>query len=211
MFLYKNFIVLISSPSGAGKTSIIDELRKRDERLKFSVSATTRKPRENEIEGKHYYFLDPETFNRKVENNEFLEDALVFGNHYGTPMSEIKSKFENNFDVIMDVDWQGAQKISKKMAPSELLKIFILPPSMDALEERLKKRNSDDPATVAKRINEARNEIEHFSEYNYILVNDNFEETVSRLEALIVTKRTENVLKKELSDFVHRLLEGGKR
>ncbi|MDR2777562.1 MAG: guanylate kinase [Rickettsiales bacterium] len=207
MLPHRNFIIVISSPSGTGKSSIIDEIRKRDNGLSFSVSATTRKPRASEVDGKNYYFLTEEEFSRKVGADEFLEHADVFGNQYGTLKNEITRRFDESLDVIMDVDWQGNRQISSKMDRSELLRIFLLPPTMKELERRIRKRNLDNDAVVNRRLGEARNEIVHFSEYDYVVVNNDFEKSVSDVSALITAKRIGNVLKDELNSFIRNLCD----
>ncbi|MDR1426124.1 MAG: guanylate kinase [Rickettsiales bacterium] len=206
MLPYKNFIIIISSPSGAGKSSIIDEIKKRDEKLSFSISATTRSPRANEVDGENYHFLTGEEFSKKVKNNEFLEYVDVFGNSYGTLRSEITTKFEKGLDVIMDIDWQGNRQISSKMDRSELLRIFILPPSLEELSYRIRKRNLDNEATIERRISGARNEIAHFGEYDHVVINDILDVSVSEVSALIMAKRIENTKKSELDGFVEKLL-----
>jgi guanylate kinase len=202
---YRNFIIIVSSPSGVGKTSIIDEIRKRDGKIDFSVSATTRKPRANEVNGKNYHFLDSGTFLRRVENDEFIEHAVVFGNYYGTLRNEVTKRFEEGHDVIMDVDWQGNRQIAAKLDSSELLKIFLLPPDMKTMEGRIRKRNLDDKATIDRRIAEARNEIAHIEEYDYVVINDDFEKSVGEVSALITAKRIGNVFQEELRRFVASL------
>jgi guanylate kinase len=205
MFPYKNIIVILSSPSGTGKSSIISEVMKGDGNLRFSVSATTREPRANEADGEHYYFLNRETFTDKIHNNDFLEYATVFGNYYGTLMSEIENNFREKHDIIMDVDWQGARQITGRVKRSELIKIFILPPSMKELETRLLGRNADDKISVARRMEEAKNEIKHFNEYDYIIVNDSFDKTVRDVKSLILAKRIGNIIKSEIRSFAKGL------
>jgi guanylate kinase len=202
---YKNFIIIISSPSGVGKTSIIDEIRRRDNNIKFSVSATTRSPRANEVNGKNYYFLDSGAFLKKIDNDEFVEHASVFGNHYGTLKSEITKRFNEGYDVIMDVDWQGNRQISSKIDRNELLRIFLLPPDMETMKNRIRKRNLDDKVVIDRRIAEAKSEIEHFDEYDYVVINDDFEKSVSEVSALISAKRIGNVSNDELRRFVNGL------
>ncbi|MDR1494491.1 MAG: guanylate kinase [Rickettsiales bacterium] len=205
MLSYKNFIIIISSPSGVGKTSIIDEIRRRDNNIKFSVSATTRSPRANEVNGKNYYFLDSGAFLKKIDNDEFVEHASVFGNHYGTLKSEITKRFNEGYDVIMDVDWQGNRQISSKIDRNELLRIFLLPPDMETMKNRIRKRNLDDKVVIDRRIAEAKSEIEHFDEYDYVVINDDFEKSVSEVSALISAKRIGNVSNDELRRFVNGL------
>jgi guanylate kinase len=206
MFHHKHFMTIISSASGVGKSVIIGEVKKADGNLKFSVSATTRKPRSGEVDGEHYHFLSQDVFLDKVQKEEFLEYATVFGNYYGTLRQEIYSKFAEGFDVIMDIDWQGNRLISSQMNQEELLRIFILPPTMVALEERIRWRNEDEEAVIVRRLKEARNEISHYQEYDYVVVNDDLETSIKEVESLISAKRLGNTIESDVVDFVNKLL-----
>ncbi|MDR2778292.1 MAG: guanylate kinase [Rickettsiales bacterium] len=205
MFSYKNIIVVISSPSGTGKTSIIREVIKRDDNLRFSISATTREPRANEVDGEHYHFIAREEFTDRIHSNDFLEYATVFGNYYGTPMNEIERNFKEKHDIIMDVDWQGARQITARVKKSELIKIFILPPSLEELRIRLKNRNTDSKISIARRMDEAKNEIKHSKEYDYVVVNDNFERVIDDVRSLILAKKIGNTIKSEVRNFIAKL------
>ena len=144
MLKYKNFTIIISSPSGAGKSTIVKKIREWDKKIGFSISATTREARPGEVNGVNYHFFTVEEFKKKIYNDEFLEYAQVFDNFYGTLRSEIEAKFKEDCDVLMDIDWQGAEQISNKLDKNRLLKIFILPPSLKELENRLKSRGQAD-------------------------------------------------------------------
>lgn len=202
---YSNFIIVLSSPSGAGKSTITKKLLESDEDITLSVSATTREPRYGEEDGKHYYFLSRETFKEEIEKNNFVEYAEVFGNYYGTLKREVENKFSNDKDIILDIDWQGARQVSDQMDAKRLLRIFILPPSIKELENRLRTRGTDSEETIVKRMEKAREEISHFNEYDYIVVNDNLEEAFEQVKSIISTKRLQNIEQNQLEDFVNKL------
>lgn len=199
---YTNFVIVLSSPSGAGKSTITKKLLETDGRITLSVSATTREPREGEEDGVHYYFLTKDTFKEEVEKNNFVEHAEVFGNYYGTLKSEIDSKFADKKDIILDIDWQGARQVSDQLDSKRLIRIFILPPSIKELESRLRNRGTDSEETIQKRMEQAKNEISHFNEYDYIVVNDDIEETFRQVRSIIDTKRLQNIEQNALEEFV---------
>lgn len=205
MFKYENFIIIISSPSGAGKSTIVKALMDGDKNLLMSISATTRAPRGQEVNGREYYFLSKEDFENKIKNNEFFEYAKVFDNYYGTLKSQIEEKFKNNKDVILDIDYQGAELISKQLPKEKLLKIFILPPSMEILEERIRKRGENSEEDIQKRLKKAKIEIEYSKDYDYVIVNDQLEEAYSKIRSIIESKRIRNVLKESLEKFVENI------
>jgi len=167
----RGIVLVISSPSGAGKTTICKKLIKEIKGVTLSISATTRKKRKNEIHGKDYFFKNNEDFLEMIENNEFIETANVFGYYYGTLKQEVLSKIEEGIDVIVDIDWQGTRQIEKHLG-QDVVKIFILPPSIKELESRLGNRASENKETFMKRMSEARKEISHYDEYDFIVVND---------------------------------------
>lgn len=205
MLKYKNFTIIISSPSGAGKSTIVKKIREWDKKIGFSVSATTRQPRPGEINGVNYHFFSLEEFKKRIYNEEFLEYAQVFDNFYGTLRSGIEAKFKENCDVMMDIDWQGAQQISEKLDKNRLLKIFILPPSLKELENRLKSRGQDSTEVIEKRLAKAKDEITHCFNYDYIIVNDNLDKTVEEVKSIITAKRLINTIEEELKSFVENI------
>ena len=205
MIPYSNFIIILSSPSGAGKSTITKKLLETDENIKLSVSATTREPRDGEEDGKHYYFLSKDTFKEEIEKDNFVEYAEVFGNYYGTLKREVESKFADNKDIILDIDWQGARQVSDQLDVKRLLRIFILPPSIKELENRLRSRGTDSEEVITKRMDKARDEISHFNEYDYIVVNDDVDEAFEQIKSIIYTKRLQNTEQEKLEDFVAKL------
>ena len=165
-------LLVISSPSGTGKTTICKKLLEYDKNIHLSVSVTTRKKRKNEVEGIDYYFRSKKDFLNLKSQNSFIENAFVFENYYGTLKSEVLEQLENGVDVLIDIDWQGTRQITQAMK-GNLIKIFLLPPSIDELKKRLSKRNSDTIKEINFRMSKALKEIKHFDEYNYVLINDN--------------------------------------
>lgn len=184
---YPGQIIIISAPSGAGKTSLVNALLQKLPDLKLSISHTTRPKRPGEIEGDHYWFIDEGTFLKKIAKNEFLEYAKVFGNYYGTCKKWLVEQIEQGIDVILEIDWQGAQIVRQQYPES--LSIFILPPSMEALSERLYKRQQDSEVTIEKRLQEARHEIQHCHEFDYLIINDQFEKALHDLVEIIYCSR----------------------
>ncbi len=184
----KGLVLVISSPSGAGKTTICKKLIYEVEGLNLSVSVTTRQKRKDEIEGKHYFFKNEKEFNKLLEQNEFLEHANVFGFYYGTLKNEVLSKINNGKDVIVDIDWQGTRQIEKSL-PNDIVKVFILPPSMKELENRLGKRASENKENFIKRMSEAKKEISHYKEYDFIIVNDDLQLAVDQIKSILFSER----------------------
>ena len=179
-------LYIISAPSGAGKTSLVTALIKADKQIVVSVSHTTRKPRGDEEEGVHYHFVDEQAFNKIKSENLFLESAQVFGYWYGTSKVWVENQLKNGVDVILEIDWQGARRVREWMACQS---IFILPPSRSALIKRLEERGEDDPAVINRRMQQASSEVSHFNEYDYVIVNDDFEFALSDLKAIIRARR----------------------
>jgi guanylate kinase len=188
---HKPFLIIISSPSGAGKSTLCDMVLKNDKNIKLSISATTRPKRLKEIDGQDYYFLSKEKFLQMVKDDQFIEHANVFDNDYGTPKKMVEDELQNGHEVIFDIDWQGARQIKEKFKsdPNLIVSIFILPPSLQELERRLKNRAQDDDETVKKRMIKAQDEISHFNEYEHVLINDNLQETYQKIVAIIDNKR----------------------
>jgi len=197
-------LLVISSPSGTGKTTICKKLLEYDKNIHLSVSVTTRKKRKNEVEGIDYYFRSKKDFLNLKSQNSFIENALVFENYYGTLKSEVLEQLENGIDVLIDIDWQGTRQITQAMK-GNLIKIFLLPPSIDELKKRLSKRNSDSIKEINFRMSKALKEIKHFDEYDYVLVNDNLENTFQKIVKIIETERLKLPKQLYLFDFVKKL------
>ena len=178
---------MIVAPSGAGKSSLVDALLKADSGLKLSLSTTTRAPRSGEVDGKNYRFVSKEEFTREKDQDHFLEWAEVHGHFYGTSKPWIESQMQAGSDVVLEIDWQGAQQI-RKLIPSAQW-IFIFPPSIEALEERLRKRGQDDEATIARRLAAAHVELQHAHEADYIVVNDSFDQALLDLKQILASSR----------------------
>lgn len=203
----RGLMLILSSPSGAGKTSIARELLKQDNHLKNSVSVTTRPKRPLEINGKDYFFVTEDKFKEMRDNDELLEHAEVFGHFYGTPKEFVFEQLEMGFDVIFDIDWQGTQQIAQ-LAPNDLVTVFILPPSFPTLYERLKLRAQDDEETIINRMNEAASEISHWPEYHYVIVNDVFEKSSSQVTAILNAERARRKRQIGLAEFVNQFRQG---
>ena len=197
-------LLVISSPSGTGKTTICKKLLEYDKNIHLSVSVTTRKKRKNEVEGIDYYFRSKKDFLNLKSQNSFIENAFVFENYYGTLKSEVLEQLENGIDVLIDIDWQGTRQITQAMK-GNLIKIFLLPPSIDELKKRLSKRNSDSTKEINFRMSKALKEIKHFDEYDYVLVNDNLDNTFQNIVKIIEVERLKLPKQLYLSDFVKKL------
>ena len=185
----KGLLIILSSPSGAGKSTLAQRIKTWSEDCVFSISATTRKPREGEQDGKDYYFISEQEFNDKVSNDEMLEHAEVFGNFYGSPMFPVLASIDQGYDVLFDVDWQGSQQIKNSSLGKYVLSIFILPPSIKELESRLKSRNKDSDEVISNRMAKSVEEISHWPEYDYVVVNDDVDKTEEKLKTIINAER----------------------
>ncbi len=201
----KGLLLVISSPSGAGKTTISKKLVDDLDGIELSVSVTTRKKRKDEIEGKHYYFKSNNEFQKLIKKSKFLEYANVFGYFYGTLKNEILSKIENGLDVIVDIDWQGTRQIENYL-PDDIVKVFILPPSMEELENRLGKRASENKENFLKRMSEAKKEISHYKEYDFVIVNNEIETAVNQIKSILFSERLRRHRQLSLKSTLKKLL-----
>lgn len=203
----RGLLLVLSSPSGAGKTSISRALLARDANLEMSVSATTRPKRPGEVPGVDYHFVDGTSFNLMVNRGELLEFAKVFDNYYGTPRAPVEAALNSGRDMLFDIDWQGTQQLQQHL-PQDLVRVFILPPSTRELERRLQTRAQDSAAVVAKRMGKAADELSHWPEYDYVLVNRDLEETVRQVQAILQAERLRRERQVGLHEFVKALREG---
>ena len=177
-------LFIIAAPSGCGKTSLVDALLKKSSNICVSVSHTTRKPRPEEVNGTNYHFISVDEFQEMIKDNKFVEFAEVFENLYGSSRQLIEDNLNNNIDVILEIDWQGARQVKINMPKA--ISIFVLPPSKEALLERLKNRAQDDELTINNRMSDAENQMRHFNEFDYLIINNNFNEALSDLESIII-------------------------
>ena len=177
-------LFIIAAPSGCGKTSLVDALLKKSSNICVSVSHTTRKPRPEEVNGTNYHFISVDEFQEMIKDNKFVEFAEVFENLYGSSRQLIEDNLNNNIDVILEIDWQGARQVKINMPKA--ISIFVLPPSKEALLERLKNRAQDDELTINKRMSDAENQMRHFNEFDYLIINNDFNEALSDLESIII-------------------------
>jgi guanylate kinase len=202
-------LYIISAPSGAGKTSLVDALMRSQRNLKVSVSHTTRQQRPGELDGTHYHFVDVPSFQHMVAAGEFLEYAQVFDHYYGTSRTQVMDNLALGTDVILEIDWQGGRQVRQSV--QDCVSIFILPPSREELERRLRGRNQDSDAVIARRMQEAVREMSHFREYDYVLVNDTFDDALADLKAIVRARRLRcSAQIKRLGRRVNELLaEGG--
>ena len=200
----RGLVLIVSSPSGAGKTTICKRLIQDIENLSLSISVTTRLKRQNEIDGKDYFFKSDEEFEKMVKQEKFLEHARVFGYSYGTLKSEINSKITNGVNVIVDIDWQGTRQIEEHI-PDDIVKIFILPPSIKELEKRLGARATETRDSFKKRMSEARKEISHYNEYDFVIINDDVQESVNKIKLILNSENLRRHRQVGLSEFVNDL------
>ena len=203
----RGLMFVLSSPSGAGKSTLARKLLEDDSNMAMSVSATTRARRGNEIDGREYIFLAKEAFEQMADKGEFLEHAMVFGNHYGTPRAPVEAMLIQGKDVLFDVDWQGARAL-RAAAEHDVVGIFILPPSMTELERRLHARAEDAPDVIAKRMARSLDEISHWEEYDYVLVNTRIEETLAQIKQILAAERLKRSRQLWLRLHVNRLKDG---
>ena len=201
----KGILVILSSPSGAGKTSISRALVKGNENFLFSVSATTRKSRPGEVNGREYDFLTVDQFRQKIKRGQFLEHAKVFGNLYGTPLKAARESISQGKSVVFDVDWQGGKQIRSSSLRKAVISIFILPPSIKELHERLMNRAQDSSETVKDRMRKSIDEIMHWKEYDYVIVNRDFDKTLGEVESIVTSEKLRRVRNNELEQFIQTL------
>jgi len=203
----RGLMLVLSSPSGAGKSTISRRLLEAEPNLVMSVSATTRPRRPGEVDGRDYYFVDPTEFNLMVNRGELLEHAKVFGNYYGTPRLPVEEALRSGSDVLFDIDWQGTQQIQDG-ASRDLASVFILPPSTRELERRLRTRAQDSDEVVATRMAKAADEISHYPEYQYIILNDDIDRSTTAVRAILAAERLRRERLVGLPDFVKGLRDG---
>ena len=200
----RGLMLVLSSPSGAGKTSICKKLLQQDMGLVLSVSATTRKRRPGEVEGKDYQFLSTQEFESRINKSQFLEYAKVFGNYYGTPVQLVERNLKSGVDVLFDIDWQGTQQL-KARARQDLVSVFILPPSIKELEKRLFKRAQDTSEVVANRMSKSASEMSHYPEYDYVIINHDLDKSVQQVQSILCAERARRERQIGLVEFVKYL------
>ncbi|SOC12001.1 guanylate kinase [Rhodobacter maris] len=201
----RGLLIILSSPSGAGKSSLAKRLMAWDATMRFSVSATTRAPRSGEVDGRDYYFKSREGFEEMVAAGEMLEHAEVFGNLYGTPRAPVEARLAEGHDVILDIDWQGGQQVRRSVLAQDVVSIFILPPTIADLEARLRMRAQDSDEVIAGRMAKSRDEISHWGEYDYVVVNRDLEISEAELRVILQAERARAVRQPGLTEFVRGL------
>ena len=201
-------LYVVSAPSGAGKTSLVKALMEREPRIRFSVSYTTRKPRPNEIPGRDYHFVSMERFEEMVAHDEFLEHAQVFDNCYATGVRAVEEALANGEQLLLEIDWQGARQVRARLP--EARSIFILPPSRSALEQRLKARSTDSDAVIQRRLRDAAQDLGHWDEFDYVVINDRFEQALEDLRAIVLDRGSQLLATRpEVARFAAGLLSPG--
>jgi guanylate kinase len=206
-FKRRGVLFVLSSPSGAGKSTIARALLAGDPDLQMSVSATTRPPRPGEVDGKDYHFVDLERFRDMVSAGEFLEWAHVFDNRYGTPRAQVEAILASGRDVLFDIDWQGAQQLFQ-IAGGDVVRVFVFPPSMEELHARLKRRGTDTTEVIDARMARAANEVSHWDGYDYVLVNDDVEQCIAKVRTILAAERLRRSRQTGLIGFVRKLRHG---
>ncbi len=201
----RGLLIILSSPSGAGKSTLAKRLRDWDRSIEFSVSATTRAPRDGEVHGQDYHFLSDAEFKTQVAESQMLEHAHVFGNFYGSPKGPVEEAIESGRDILFDIDWQGAQQIKESALRDHVLSIFLLPPSIDELKKRLVNRAKDDEKTIDKRMQKSWDEISHWDSYDYVLVNDDLDATEAALRNIVTAERLRRKQQPGLPEVVRGL------
>jgi guanylate kinase len=201
----RGIMLVVSSPSGAGKTTLTRNLLEMEENVSLSVSVTTREKRSSEIEGSHYYFISKRRFEAMRDSDELLEWAEVHGNYYGTPREPVEKALASGRDMLFDIDWQGTQQLYAKMR-DDVVSVFVLPPSAAELKARLERRAEDSGEVITRRLRNAAEEIPHWNEYDYVLVNRDLDKSFVRLRAILTAERLKRVLRPNLEGFVAELL-----
>lgn len=201
----RGLLLILSSPSGAGKSTLARRLMEWDPTIRFSVSATTRLPRPGEEDGREYYFRSREAFEDMVKTGEMLEHAEVFGNFYGSPKGPVEAAMQQGRDTLFDIDWQGGQQIRNSALGRDVVSIFILPPSIAELESRLRSRAQDTDEVIAGRMAKSRDEISHWAEYDYVIVNTDLDKAFAELTTILQAERLRRDRQPDLSDFVRSL------
>ncbi|MDO8985891.1 guanylate kinase [Cypionkella sp.] len=201
----RGLLLILSSPSGAGKSTLARRLMQWDPTLRFSISATTRQPRPGEQDGREYYFHPREAFEALVQSGEMLEHAEVFGNFYGSPKAPVEAAMREGRDTLFDIDWQGGQQIRNSSLGRDVVSIFILPPSIAELEVRLRARAQDSDEIIAGRMEKSRDEISHWAEYDYVIINRDIDSAFNELTAILQAERLKRDRQPDLSDFVRTL------
>ena len=201
----KGLLLILSSPSGAGKSTLARMLMDWDPSIRFSVSTTTRAPRPGETEGREYHFVSKDDFQRQVDSGLMLEHAEVFGNAYGSPREPVEAAMAAGRDTLFDIDWQGGQQIASSALGRDVVSVFVLPPSIAELERRLRGRGQDSETVIAGRMAKSRDEISHWAEYDYVLVNDELTNTFKRLKGILEAERERRDRQPQLADFVTSL------
>lgn len=201
----RGLLIILSSPSGAGKSTLARRLREWDPSIRFSVSATTRPPRPGEVNGREYHFVSEDEFEAMVARGEMLEHARVFGHSYGSPIGPVRAAIESGQDVLFDIDWQGGQQIRNSELGAYVLSIFLLPPSIAELERRLRSRGQDSEEVIERRMQRSKDEISHWPEYDFVLVNDDLDATATKLETIVSAERLRLSQQPDLVEVVRAL------
>ncbi len=203
----RGLMFILSSPSGAGKTTIARMLLQHDPEIRMSVSVTTRPMRPGEVDGKDYIFVDQAEFDRMVAEEHFLEWATVFGHSYGTPKAQVKAGLREGQDFLFDIDWQGTQQLYQKLE-TDVVRVFLLPPSIDELRRRLTGRGTDAPEVIASRMDRAKGEISHWDGYDYVVVNDDIDQCFAKVTQILAAERMSRARQTGLIGFVRGLMQG---
>jgi guanylate kinase len=201
----RGIMLIVSSPSGAGKTTLTRNLLEQEENVSLSISVTTRERRASEIDGVHYHFISKRKFELMRDGGELLEWAEVHGNHYGTPREPVERALEEGRDILFDIDWQGTQQLYERMR-DDVVSVFVLPPTAEELKARLERRAEDSPEIIARRLKNAAEEIPHWREYDYVLVNRDLDKSFARLRGILTAERLKRVRQADIQEFVNKLL-----
>jgi guanylate kinase len=201
----RGIMLIVSSPSGAGKTTLTRNLLEQEDNVSLSISVTTRGRRASEIDGVHYHFISKRQFEIMREGGELLEWAQVHDNYYGTPREPVERALEEGRDILFDIDWQGTQQLYERMR-ADVVSVFVLPPTAEELKARLERRAEDSPEIIARRLKNAAEEIPHWGEYDYVLVNRDLDKSFARLRGILTAERLKRVQKPDIQDFVDKLL-----